>query len=196
MACETNESIVQVCMCCQVLFAWWGAEELGLFGSTHFVLNLDEEELPNFACDLNFDMIGSPNYARMIYNGSQAEESIRDASVIIQGLFGERFKSQGLEYELTDFTGRSDYGPFIANGIPAGGLFTGAEVRKTEEQQKVYGGLANAALDPCYHQACDTYDNVNEVIFEQMAQAAAYTLGFLMGQEDLDQYLNSTSLYF
>jgi hypothetical protein len=45
-------------------------------------------------------------------------------------------------------------------------------------------------------QACDTYDNVNEVIFEQMAQAAAYTLGFLMGQEDLDQYLNSTSLYF
>ena len=26
-------------------------------------------------------------------------------------------------------------------------------------------------------QACDTYDNVNEVIFEQMAQAAAYTLG-------------------
>ena len=34
----------------------------------------------------------------------------------------------------------------------AGGLFTGAEVRKTEEQQKVYGGLANAALDPCYHQ--------------------------------------------
>jgi hypothetical protein len=136
----------------KVLFAWWGAEELGLFGSTHFVLNLDEEELPNFACDLNFDMIGSPNYARMIYNGSQAEESIRDASVIIQGLFGERFKSQGLEYELTDFTGRSDYGPFIANGIPAGGLFTGAEVRKTEEQQKVYGGLANAALDPCYHQ--------------------------------------------
>ncbi|CAI8058450.1 Leupeptin-inactivating enzyme 1 [Geodia barretti] len=78
----------------------------------------------------------------------------------------------------------------------AGGLFTGAEVRKTEEQQKVYGGLANAALDPCYHQACDTYDNVNEVIFEQMAQAAAYTLGVLMGQEDLERYLNSTSLYF
>ena len=25
-------------------------------------------------------------------------------------------------------------------------------------------------------QACDTYDNVNEVIFRQMAQAAAYTL--------------------
>ena len=59
MACETNESIVKVCVGCQVLFAWWGAEELGLFGSTHFVLNLDEEELPNFACDLNFDMIVS-----------------------------------------------------------------------------------------------------------------------------------------
>jgi hypothetical protein len=60
----------------KVLFAWWGAEELGLLGSTHFVLSLDEGELQSFACDLNFDMIGSPNYARMIYNGSQVSLTI------------------------------------------------------------------------------------------------------------------------
>jgi Zn-dependent M28 family amino/carboxypeptidase len=97
--------------------------------------------------------------------------------------------------ELTNFTGRSDYGPFIENGIPAGGLFTGAEETKTEQQQKSYGGLTNAALDPCYHEACDTFGNVNEVIFEQMAQAAAYTLGVLMEQENLQQYLNTTSFF-
>ncbi len=32
-------------------------------------------------------------------------------------------------------------------------MFTGAEETKTEEEQKVFGGLANAMLDPCYHKA-------------------------------------------
>ena len=36
----------------------------------------------------------------------------------------------------------------------AGGLFTGAEVLKTVEERKLYGGLANAPYDPCYHQVC------------------------------------------
>ena len=52
-----------VCVCVlKVLFAWWGAEELGLFGSTHFVLSLSAEEITNFACDLNFDMIVSTRH--------------------------------------------------------------------------------------------------------------------------------------
>lgn len=41
-----------------------------------------------------------------------------------------------------DFNGRSDYGPFIENGIPAGGLETGAEVIKTAEERTMFGGLA------------------------------------------------------
>ena len=38
------------------------------------------------------------------------------------------------------------------HGWLAGGLFTGAEDEKTTEQQKMYGGITNAPLDPCYHQ--------------------------------------------
>ena len=33
----------------------------------------------------------------------------------------------------------------------AGGLFTGADVTKNNEQRSTYGGLAGAILDPCYH---------------------------------------------
>lgn len=51
-------------------------------------------------------------------------------------------------WDLTAFDGRSDYGPFIENGIPAGGLFTGAERIKNAEGRAKYGGLANAAYDP------------------------------------------------
>ena len=47
--------------------------------------------------------------------------------MLLEQLFGGR----GCRREGTDFDGRSDYGPFIAAGIPAGGLFTGAEEAKT-----------------------------------------------------------------
>ena len=46
-------------------------------------------------------------------------------------------------------------------GIPSGGLFTGAEEAKTEEQAAIWGGTAGEQFDPCYHLACDTFDNVD-----------------------------------
>ena len=72
------------------------------------------------------------------------------------------FESQDLPTEPTPFDGRSDYGPFIAPAafVPAGGLFSGAEGVKTEEQAAIYGGAAGSWYDPCYHQACDTFRTV------------------------------------
>ena len=81
----------------------------------------------------------------------------------------------GLATEPTAFDGRSDYGPFIANGIPAGGLFSGAEGIKTPEQAAMYGGTAGEAYDPCYHQACDTIANVNDKALDEFSDAAAHT---------------------
>ena len=60
-----------------------------------------------------------------------------------------------------EFSGRSDYQAFIDNDIPSGGLFTGAEVPKTEEQVEIWGGVADEQFDPCYHAACDTIGNFN-----------------------------------
>ena len=71
---------------------------------------------------------------------------------------------------------RSDYGPFIARGAPAGGLFTGAEGIKTQAQADVYGGVAGEAYDRCYHQACDTISNLNNTAFDQMSDGAATAL--------------------
>jgi hypothetical protein len=70
--------------------------------------------------------------------------------------------------------------------MPAGGLFTGAEVVKTEQQAAVYGGTAGVAYDPCYHEACDTIDNVNETAFDQMSNAAAHAaFTFAMAEDDV-----------
>jgi Zn-dependent M28 family amino/carboxypeptidase len=68
----------------------------------------------------------------------------------------------GEPYDDTQFSGRSDYQAFILNGIPSGGLFTGAEVLKTPGQAAIWGGTAGQQFDPCYHLACDTFANNND----------------------------------
>ncbi|HEX5880327.1 MAG TPA: M28 family peptidase, partial [Actinomycetota bacterium] len=50
-------------------FAWWGAEESGLLGSLFYTGGLTEDEVEDIALYLNFDMIGSPNGIRMVYDG-------------------------------------------------------------------------------------------------------------------------------
>jgi Zn-dependent M28 family amino/carboxypeptidase len=84
------------------------------------------------------------------------------------------FKSKGLASEPTPFDGRSDYGPFIAEGIPAGGLFSGAEEIKTPEEAAIYGGTAGKPYDPCYHKACDTINNLNSKALSELGDAAAH----------------------
>ena len=141
-------------------FAWWGAEESGLIGSTEYVNGLSQAERDRIALYLNFDMIGSPNYVFMIYDGDEsgfpAPVPVPEGSIAIEDLFESYFTLVGEPYDDAEFSGRSDYQAFIANNIPAGGLFTGAEVPKTAEQQAIWGGTVGAQFDPCYHLACDT----------------------------------------
>ncbi len=162
-----------------IRFAWWGAEELGLIGSTEFVAGSTPAELSTIAAYLNFDMVGSPNPVRFVYDGDDSDAEGAGpgprGSAEIEDVFEQFYTGRGLAYEGTDFDGRSDYGPFIEAGVPAGGLFTGAEGIKTPEQAATYGGLAGVAYDPCYHQACDTFGNANIPVLDQNADAIAYT---------------------
>jgi Zn-dependent M28 family amino/carboxypeptidase len=164
-----------------VRFAFWGAEEAGLHGSTYYVNQLSAREQKNIAVNLNFDMIGSPNFVRFVYDGdgSAFGTSGPSGSGTVEDVFLDYFASQGLQTEPTEFDGRSDYEAFINAGIPAGGLFTGAEGIKTAQQAAIYGGTAGIAYDPCYHQACDDIKNINTTALEQMADGVAHaTLAF------------------
>lgn len=166
----------------KVRFIWFGAEESGLLGSNYYVSNLSEAERARIKLNLNFDMIGSPNFVRFVYDGDNSAFGPPNATIgppgsgEIERVFRDYFASQGLAVEPTPFNGRSDYGPFITNGIPAGGLFTGAEGIKTPAQAAVYGGTAGQQFDPCYHLACDTYDNNSNVALDQMSDAVAHAV--------------------
>ena len=167
----------------QLRFAWWGAEESGLIGSQFYVDSLTKREVKNTAVNLNFDMVGSPNYVRFVYDGDASDTaSLASAgSGAVEDVFVDYFDSQDLASEPTAFDGRSDYDAFISVGIPAGGLFTGAEGIKTAEEAAIYGGTAGVAYDPCYHQACDTIANLSSDALDEMSDATAHaTLVFAM----------------
>ncbi|MGN9781612.1 M28 family metallopeptidase [Nonomuraea sp. ZG12] len=159
----------------QVRFAFWGAEEFGLLGSQHYVDALPAEEREKITLYLNFDMIASPNYTFGVYDGDGDAFGTAgpEGSAQIEEDFEKFYAGRGLPFTATAFTGRSDYGPFIAAGIPAGGLFTGAEVLKTEEEAAIFGGTAGIPLDPCYHSACDTIENVSAQALDVNSDAIA-----------------------
>jgi Zn-dependent M28 family amino/carboxypeptidase len=182
----------------RVRFAFWGAEEAGLIGSEHYVESLSNNQLDQIALNLNFDMLGSPNFVRFVYDGdgSATPDDESDdgptGSGKIERVFKRYFAAKGLPTEPTAFDGRSDYGPFIAVGIPAGGLFSGAEGIKTARQEDVYGGTSGEPYDPCYHEACDDITNLSITALNQMSDAVAHAT--LTYAEDREVFVGASSV--
>jgi Zn-dependent M28 family amino/carboxypeptidase len=165
-------------------FSFWGAEEAGLLGSQFYVDSLSEDALNKIRMYLNYDMIGSPNWIRLVYDGDfsdsdapAAAPDVNEGAAEIERAFNGYFASRNQPTRPTAFDGRSDYEGFQNEGIPSGGLFTGADDVKTREEAQVFGGIPAQKLDPNYHQAGDTLENVNRGILEEMADAAAVVGG-------------------
>ena len=190
---EVAEQMAKVNPRNKVRFAWWGAEESGLIGSTQYVAGLSQAERDRIALYLNFDMVGSPNHVFFIYDGDNSDGVGAPAgpagSAEIEKTFEAFFNMRGIPFKGTDFSGRSDYGPFIAPavGIPSGGLFTGAEGIKTAAEVALWGGTAGQQYDPCYHLACDTYANNNDTALDVNSDAIAFSvLQYAMNTADIN----------
>ncbi len=167
-----------------VRFGFWGAEELGLIGSRNYVESLDLGGLKDIALYLNFDMLASPNPGYFTYDGDQSLPlDARGQAVVPEGSAGiERtlvayLKSAGKTAQDTPFDGRSDYDGFTLAGIPAGGLFSGAEVKKSADQAKLWGGTADQPFDSNYHQKTDTLDHVDRTALGINGGGVAYAVG-------------------
>jgi len=148
----------------KIRFLWFGGEEDGLVGSQYYAAHLSDAEVARTDMMLDTDMIASPNFARLVYDGDGStfgsELAGPEGSGTIERVLTDYWSDRGLVSEPLPFDGRSDYVGFINRGIPAGGVFAGAEGHKTAAQVAKYGGVAGEQLDPCYHEACDTYSTV------------------------------------
>jgi Zn-dependent M28 family amino/carboxypeptidase len=161
-------------------FAWWAGEEQGLLGSADYVAGLSQAERDRIALYMNYDMVGSPNYIFMVYDADEstfeAPVPVPPGSEAIEDVYESYYTAIGEPYEDTEFSGRSDYEAFILAGIPSSGLFTGAEEIKTEEQEEIWGGTAGEQFDPCYHLACDTFENVDLHALEVNSDLIAFAM--------------------
>ncbi|KAH6952598.1 hypothetical protein DER45DRAFT_573674 [Fusarium avenaceum] len=151
-------------------FAFWGAEESGMIGSTYYVSNLSNEEAGKIRFYYNYDMIASPKPYYIVYADSDAHKA--GAKFLYEYL-----KKEGYPAEYTPFGASSDYVGFLALGIPSSGIFTGA----------------GAPQDACYHTACDDIKNINKEAFLVNAKAAGYAAASLaLDVDDVPKHEKST----
>lgn len=152
-----------------VRFGFWGAEELGLLGSTHYVDALSSAEVDELAAYFNFDMVASPNPGYFVYDDDANGTALRDSLTAA-------YDEAGIDSDYIDVDGRSDHAAFMQRGIPTAGTFSGAEEQMTAEQAAKWGGAAGEAFDPCYHAACDDLDNVHTEALDLNTDLIAQTL--------------------
>lgn len=168
-----------------VRFGFWGAEENGLLGSSDYVSSLTVDELKDIALYLNFDMIASPNAGYFTIDGdqsgppdqSQPVPRVPEGSAGIERTLVAYLKDAGKPPADINFEGRSDYSSFTFAGVPAGGIFSGAEGKMSEQQAQRWGGQADQPFDPNYHKASDTLEHINRTALEINGKGVAYAVG-------------------
>ena len=106
-----------------------------------------------------------------VIRAADGESLVQDLGCSHMELLAERMASA----EPDDARLHSDYFGFIEAGIPAGGLFTGAEGIKSAEQAALFVGTAGVAYDECYHSACDEISNINGDTRDLRADAIAHS---------------------
>lgn len=122
-------------------------EELGMYGSTHYVRQALAEERTILAA-VNGDMIGYPltgDPARLVVASYLSRSDLVDSALVYNHRYGIGARLQA----IVDSTGASDYGPFGAAGYRSLDIAEGTA-------EEIWGGL-----DPYYHKTTDTADKVS-----------------------------------
>ena len=81
----------------KIRFAWWGAKENGLVGSTYDAHNLSQSEVDKIDVMLDYDMLASANYVRFVYDGDgNAEDNPAgpEGSGKVEQVFDDWFRAR------------------------------------------------------------------------------------------------------
>ncbi|KAF3918684.1 hypothetical protein AA313_de0206602 [Arthrobotrys entomopaga] len=179
---EVAKALSQFSVNNAIQFCFWNAEEEGLVGSSYYIQHLSDNDAAKIVMNVDFDMLASPNYVYSVYRNFSRHfefetEIVKSGSEMIAQTLTDFLKDDAKVPSISAlFDGRSDYAGFLERGIPASGLFTGAEDIKTEEEAKLFGGKAGEPYDSCYHEACDTINNLDYEAFLIGARSIAYTV--------------------
>lgn len=166
-----------------VRFAFWGSQRLGAAGK--YLAGLDDGGLDDIAAYLDATMIGSPNPGYFTLDGDQsgqpnpaiAADTVPEGSAGIERTLAGYLNGAGVRPADMPLDMAGDYGPFLAAGVPVGGLTTGAKQQKTPVQARLWGGRAGAPFDPNAGGPRDGMDNVDHRALSITGPAMAFTIG-------------------
>jgi hypothetical protein len=180
-------------------FVWFSAEEAGLIGSKVYnsYLNSNPAEKEKVVLYVNQDMLGSSNGIPIVRDGNTARNAtLKEPCMKITQSYAEYFDSddtRGTIYHSNYATGQihtgEDQNSFVSNGIPGGGVANGAGSKKTVEEQRRFGGLANVPYDPCYHQPCDDLDNINKDLLRVLSKSCAFVVEKFGTMDNIREWL-------
>lgn len=129
----------------ELRFVTFGAEEVGLLGSEHYVSELSEDEKNRIVGMFNLDMVGSQDAGDLVMNTADGTPNL--VTELAQA------SSTRLNGAPTPFQagGRSDHVPFAEAGIPAA-LFI------------------HSPSEPWYHTPEDTLDKISKEKLQDVAE--------------------------
>ncbi|MTH53203.1 DUF4910 domain-containing protein [Bacillus mangrovi] len=135
----------------ELRFVTFGAEEIGLLGSYHYVDSLSDDEIARTEANFNLDMVGSKDAGDLVMWTLDGKENL--VTQLVQK------KSQKLNGKAVPFYqgGRSDHVPFAEEGIPAA-LFI------------------HSPTEPWYHTPEDTIDKISKDKLQDVAEIVSTSI--------------------
>ncbi|MBT2688887.1 M20/M25/M40 family metallo-hydrolase [Bacillus sp. ISL-47] len=129
----------------EIRFATFGAEELGLLGSYHYVDSLSEDEISRTVANFNLDMVGSRDAGDLVMWTLDGQENL--VTELSQASSERLNGEQPQVYQ----GGRSDHVPFAEAGIPAA-LFI------------------HSPTEPWYHSPDDSIGKISKEKLQEVAE--------------------------
>jgi Zn-dependent M28 family amino/carboxypeptidase len=160
----------------KIRFGWFSGEEQGLRGSTFLVNQLNTLQTAQTLAMLDYDMIASTNWIPFVYTDGNTGDPPTAESILGRSHINYLKDNLNIDSTFYIFDNRSDYAQWRVRGVPATGLYTGAETLKTPEHVAMYGGQVGIQADPCYHEWCDTVFNLSEFGMNEFSDSLAHTI--------------------
>ena len=142
------------------------ARSRACWAPTDYVAGLSQAERDRIALYMNYDMVASPNYIFMVYD---ADQSTFPAAGVPSRT--ARRRSRTCTSRTTRWSVSRTTTPSSRAGATTRRSSTPASRRagcspvprcpRPRRRQAIWGGTAGDSFDPCYHQACDTIDNID-----------------------------------
>ena len=174
-----------------IRYVFFGAEEVGMEGSSHYVKCMEEAERQNTVCMINADSVLAGDYRYILGGVSQYDGTVTQTELLLEtydlamelGL-DVRLNGSGSRFPQYTGTQKSDHYAFAALGIPY--LYFWADNLEHSQAQET------EALGQIMHTENDDLDVIVET-FGQRAQSTLTTYAHLLdallhtlGQQELD----------